>query len=177
MFFNRFPLTDYVIDNASFQIDDIFRRVAPNEKLNEQTVLEPYAVRDGQTPETLSFDYYGFTRYYWTILLANNIINPYDEWVKDSTDLYAYALDKYGSAERLRDPHHYVFADTDVQVDYSQGQVDGGFVIPVTNYEYEVAENEKKRIIKLVKKEYIETFARQFNTLVALGDPGLARRF
>ena len=166
MFFNKFPRTRYVIDNAAFSVPDLFRRVAPNEKINEQFVLEYYAVRDGQTPETLSYDYYGFTQYYWTILLANDIINPYDEWVKDSDDLYAYALDKYGSAERLRDPHHYVFADTDVQVDYSQGQVDGGFVIPVTNYEYEVAENEKKRIVKLIKKEHIETFARQFENLV-----------
>lgn len=166
MFFNKFPRTRYVIDNSAFSVPDLFRRVAPNEKINEQFDLERYAVRDGQSPENLSYDYYGFTKYYWTILLANNIINPYDEWVKDAADLYAYALDKYGSAERLRDPHHYVFTDDNVQVDYSQENVDGGFVIPVTNFEYEVAENEKKRVIKLVRKEHIETFSRQFETLV-----------
>lgn len=166
MFFRNFPLTNYVIDNSSFKIDDIFRRVAPNDKLNEQTHLEYYAVRDGQTPEILSYDFYGYTRFYWTILLANNIINPYDEWVKSADDLYSYALDKYGSAERLRDPHHYVFADTDIQVNYDQGSVDGGLVIPVTNYDYEIAENEKKRIIKLVKKDLIEDFARQFENLL-----------
>ena len=167
MFFNRFPRTRYVIDNSAFSIPDIFRRIAPNEKLNEQTVLEYYAIRDGQSPESLSYDYYGFTQYYWTILLANNIINPYEDWLKSSEDLYSYSLNKYGSVERLRDPHHYVFANTDAQVDFTQENIDGGFIVPVTNYEYEIAENEKKRFVKLIKKNYIENFVRQFQSLVS----------
>lgn len=166
MFFDKFPLTDYVIDNSSFSVDDIFLRVAPNDKLSESLSLETYALRDGQTPESLSYDYYGFTRYYWTILLANNIINPYHEWLKSSDDLYSYAIDKYGSAEMLRVPHHYVFTDTDVRVDFDQHSGEGNMIIPVTNYEYEVAENEKKRLVKLIKKDLVEKFARQFENLL-----------
>lgn len=163
MFFKYFPRANYVIDNKSFTMADIFRRASPRDNIVDNLALELIAVRDGQTPEALSFDYYGDVKYYWTILIVNEIIDPYNEWVRTTEDLYEWSINKYGSAERLRDPHHYVFAGTDIQVDYDEDDVAGALIVPITNYEYEVAENEKKRTVRLIKREFIEKFVKEFD--------------
>lgn len=166
MFFDRFPRRNYVIDGASFETPDIFRRVAPNKRLAESLVLEYITLRDGQTPWSLSYDFYGNVEYYWTILLVNDVIDPYHDWLKPADQLYDWALSKYGSEEKLREAHHYIFAGTDIQVDFDHGEGDGGLIVPVTNLEHETAMNEKYRNIYMVKKQHIVQFARQYEQFI-----------
>lgn len=166
MFFDRFPRRNYVIDGVEIDTPDLFRRVAPNERIDEALILEKITLRDGQTPWQISYDYYGHVEYYWTILLVNDIINPYHDWLKPAEELRDWALAKYGSLERLNEAHHYIFAGTDIKVDFDHLDGVGGQIVPITNFEHEVEENEKRRNIFLVKKEYIISFARQYESLL-----------
>lgn len=168
MFFKYFPKTNYVIDGASFQIPDLFRRVAPNELVNRVTNLDYVLVRDGQTPESLSYDYYKTVDFYWTILLINEIIDPYHDWPKSAQDLYDWSIQKYGSAAKLREAHHYVYAGTGVKVDFDHNDGSSGTIVPVTNFAYESEENEKKRKVKLIKRTFIYEFSNQFQDLIQL---------
>ena len=42
--------------------------------------MDLYYVKDGETPESISYDFYDTVEFYWTILLVNEIIDPYHDW-------------------------------------------------------------------------------------------------
>lgn len=166
MFFRNFPRRNYVIDGASIETADIFRRVHPISKFVDSTLLEFYELKDGERPEHVSFELYKNVEFYWTILLINDVIDPYHDWLMSAEDLRNFVIQKYGSQSRLDDPHHYVYADTSIRVDYDHTRVTGGQIVPVTNYEHEIAENEKKRNIYVLSQNHVNDFAAQFRTLI-----------
>lgn len=166
MFFKFFPNRNYIFDRTSVQIPDLFRRVHPTSKFVNSTLLEFHRVRDGEKPEDISFDLYGNVEHYWTILLINDVIDPYKDWLMDYNTLYEYALEKYGSQSRLDDPHHYVHAGTEVRVDYDSAAISAATIVPVTNFEHEISENEKKRDIYVLAKEHVNNFSKQFQKLI-----------
>ena len=85
-------------------VKNIFRRVILEEKLDRySTQFESYYVPDGMRPDMLANLYYGDPELDWVILIANNIIDTYDYWPKDSATLREYILQQYGDAEAV---HH-----------------------------------------------------------------------
>ena len=84
----------------------------------------------------------------------------------DYNTLYEYVLEKYGSQSRLDDPHHYVHAGTEVRVDYDSAAISAATIVPVTNFEHEISENEKKRDIYVLAKEHVNNFSKQFAKLI-----------
>jgi hypothetical protein len=166
MFFSNFPRRNYIIDGASIETADIFRRVHPISKFVDSTLLEFYELKDGERPEHVSFELYQNVEFYWTILLINDVIDPYHDWLMSAEDLRNFVIQKYGSQSRLNDPHHYVYADTSIRVDYDHTRVTGGQIVPITNYDHEIAENEKKRNIYVLSQNHVDEFAAQFRTLI-----------
>ena len=165
-FFRQFPRTAYVIDGTAINVPDIFRRVAPNSLIDNMTIMNLYDVQDGEKPENISYDAYGTVDYYWIILIANNIIDPYHDWPKSTIDLLAYAKQKYGEAN-LGKIHHYVDSKNEsIRVDYDETKFNAGTIGSVSNMRHEEIEDEKKRRIKLPKPEYIAEIAGQFKKLV-----------
>ena len=122
-------------------------RVHPISKFVDSTLLEFYELKDGERIEHVSFELYRNVEFYWTILLINDVIDPYHDWLMSAEDLRNFVIQKYGSQSGLDDPHHYVYADTSIRVDYDHTRVTGGQIVPVTNYEHEIAENEKKKYL------------------------------
>lgn len=62
-------------------VTDILRRIKVNrEFINKASFLMPYIVVEGDTPEIVSYKFYGTPLYHWVILLVNEIINPREEW-------------------------------------------------------------------------------------------------
>ena len=39
-----------------------------------------YDVQDGETPEMIAYKYYDDSELHWTIFLANNIVDYYEDW-------------------------------------------------------------------------------------------------
>lgn len=100
-----------------------FKKFSPNDYIY-------YTIKNGETPEIISYNYYGTTDYWWIILLYNNIFDPFYEWPLSETDLEQYVKDNTENYQ--------------INPEY------------LTNLEEAKTENETYRIIKLPKKNIID---------------------
>ena len=64
---------------------DIFRSVKfSQETLSKPELFEEFFLTDGDRPEKIAIDYYGDVKYYWVVLLSNEIIDINQEWPRFS---------------------------------------------------------------------------------------------
>ena len=89
MYFSNFPKFTYSFPSPtggetggrSIVMADIFRSVKiSKETLNDVAAFEEYVLEDGDRPEDIANKYYGDTKYYWLVLLSNDIIDVSSEW-------------------------------------------------------------------------------------------------
>lgn len=93
-YFSRFPIVNY----ANTLAVNILTRVQILESVRKQsTVFYPYTMKDGERPDTISYDYYDDVGYDWMIYLANQVVDPYYGVYLNSTDFENYIETKYGS--------------------------------------------------------------------------------
>ena len=181
-YFRELPNVDYqsfLSDSLSSQsylrVKNLFRRNKLRDDLSGVfTLFNKYEIPEGSRPELVAEEFYGKADLDWVVLLTAGIINVRDEWPLSNYHLYKYADEKYGAA--LNDIHHYETKE----VKDSSGRlilpkekvVDSTFTIPdpadysatlnpvrgVSNWEYEVRENDKKSSIYLLRNEYLQQF-------------------
>ena len=78
-------------------IKDYFHLLKVREDIyKEETVYEPYFVKNGARPEQVSYEVYGDERYYWVVLQVNDIVDYYNEWPMSNYELDEYIKGKYG---------------------------------------------------------------------------------
>lgn len=110
-YFNNFPRILYTFSTGiavdAFVMTDITRRVKIND-FNIQNALsyDEYDIVDGETPEIISDKIYNTPDYHWTILIANEIIDPRYDWPLSVNALKNYIETKYGAAN-INAVHHY----------------------------------------------------------------------
>jgi hypothetical protein len=98
MYFNKLGTTDY----RGTTIPDILKRVVVSDpNVLNTDLFEKYDITEGETPESLSFNYYGKVDYYWVIMLLNNIKSRYFDWPMSSQELGQYIESKYGNKSSL----------------------------------------------------------------------------
>ena len=98
---------------------NIFRRVRARDSFNSvYTSSVPYTITSGETPDSISRKEFNDSRWYWTILLLNNITDIRSEWPLSSDELDDYIDGKYGS--KANDIRHW---ETDKIIDDSLGIV------------------------------------------------------
>ena len=188
-YFSYFPkvyVGEGISDDENFKyrlVKNIFRRVKSREDLAQySTLFEAYSIRDGETPESLARKFFAEGTLDWVILLINNVIDPYDDWPKRDNDLFEFILEKYGDTDavhhyetqeaRLSDGSVYMPEGVEVNVDYRTILPDGTTLsaedsrIPITNYEHEQLENEKKRQILIPTPTMLDKIIEEFETLV-----------
>ena len=170
MYFKAMPKIFYPYKDSSGKIvqttvPDIFRRVHMDKFFKNRTTLLDFYVSDGESPESVSYSYYGSTKYHWVVLLCNDIVDVKREWPLSGQDLVRYAKDKYGN-NNINDVHHYVIKNTDVIVDWDAAKVSTGEYQAVTNLDYEDDINEKKRQIFLLDKRYLNEVIQQYKKLI-----------
>lgn len=56
-----------------------------------------YDVKDSDTPEIIAEKYYGDSGLHWLVLFANNVVDPFYDWVLQYDDFVAFLIGKYGS--------------------------------------------------------------------------------
>tara|TARA_R110000868_G_scaffold332780_3_gene593742 strand:- start:385 stop:879 length:495 start_codon:yes stop_codon:yes gene_type:complete len=160
-YFLKFPLVGYTANNnIDYDIaTDITKRVALSDAVKANfSVYDEYDVKDGETPELVSYKFYDTTEYHWVILMLNDIIDPRYEWVMPQDVLQRYCDSKYANAFGI---HHYVDIDTGLIVDD-----DFPGATSVSNYVYEEEINESRRRIKILKPEYITGISTEFDRLI-----------
>lgn len=163
---------------------NIFRRIAIRENLEDIILgFTQYTVRNNDRPDQVALEYYDSMQYDWVVLLVNNIINIYDEWPMNEHELQNYIERKYeGHASGV---HHWVTQEVrdnagrlvlkgDIQVpeNFTYTKYDGTvvpkelLVRPISNYDFEYEQNEQKRNIYLLRKDYLGQFVEEFGNLV-----------
>lgn len=168
---------------------NFFRRYQVNPDIFEYaTFYKKYSVEEGDKIEYIAERYYGDAFYDWVIVLTNNFINPLFAFPLDSETLRKTVESKYGFDGAYSGIHHYVTSEVktgdllalegNLIVDqnfynspfsYWNGTqvvtVPGNTVSsPVSNYDYEISQNEKKREIFILKRVFFDRFVEEFKT-------------
>ena len=160
MFFNKFPKSYFKIgQNESIIVTDFVRaiRLDPELKTNNIYFYE-YVAKDGETPEIISHKVYKSTQYHWVIMLLNERYDARNDFPQPETVIRAYTQEKYGSLTGI---HHYEDTNGNWVDEFSGG-------VPITNLEHEQSENERKRIVKILKREVLTDFVAQYQALIGI---------
>lgn len=196
-YFQNFPFRGYTLDPSAragdyVAVTDIFKRVGVRSDLLTNTrVYYPYQIKDGDTPESIAYKYYGSADYYWVVCLVNQITNPLKDWPMGYQNFVNYIQDQYGSIENaMTTVHHYTktitkedslgnrstFSSVIDSEEYSRlasvvpevFTFSDGTTVTVTTtravmdcYTYEEEQNQAKRSIILLKVEYLSQLVRE----------------
>lgn len=169
--FKYFPTINYAEDGFSSDLVNILTAALPRRLNVDRTyVFQNYRIAAGQTPESLAFELYKEPNYHWTILIINDIVNPYLDWPMDDEELEEYCTIKYTDINAI---HHFEYLDTGKIVDDLNDAIYRQMIIanqplplnisPITNFVYETNQNESKREIIIVNPQYISQFVDSFN--------------
>lgn len=88
-----------------------------------------YYVKDNERPDQIAERIYGSAELDWLVLLTNNIIDPKNEWPLDNQSFEKYLLEKYGTEEKIYEPHHY--ETTEIKDQFDRIVFPGGFKVDV----------------------------------------------
>lgn len=195
--FQDFPRIAYTLNDFESEevVVDIFRRVVLSKEFLENSYYyETYEVLHGETPEELSYRFYGTPNLYWLILMVNNIIDPRFDWPLSENDLYKNTAAKYGADNVFtinkgvnadgyqvetffiltedsthKDPIRLVAEDNNI-VDGIKSPIaykDSDKIADfVSNYEVEQNKNESSRSIRVIKSNIVEEILTNFKTLL-----------
>ena len=169
-YFNQFPtmIYDPAGDGSAKLCTDIMSRVRVRANMKKEIVmLDPYDVKENETPEIVADKHHGSPYYHWVVMILNDISDINHDWVKSTRQLQKYLLTKYSEAQ-LNEPHHYEMyqtsGDTTITIEVENSTYPSATAI--TNYEYEVALNESKRSIDLLRNDYLTFFVDEFQSSI-----------
>ena len=183
-YFDLFPniqLPTYNKHNSSLDYTlskNLFKRAKIRDDLFQNvTSFDKFTVIGDTRPDQVAERLYGDSGLDWIILISNNILNVREEWPIAQSDLNNYLLNKY-SDDQLRSVHHYEtkkISDTSGNMVMSKGNiVDENFSFEfldqgtnktvtgsdllnsVTWFEWEIAKNEEKRNIWVLRPNWLE---------------------
>ena len=166
MFFKAMPKISYKANGETINTKDIFQRVGLDRKLTSRASLEAYYVKNGETPDIIANNLYGSSNYHWIILTVNDIVNTKEEWPKRQEEIFAYTESKYGVGNSGKDNNYRLTSDITVKVDYNAVGIANGSIEAVSNIDYEVDQNEKKRQIFILRTEFLSSFITQYKSLM-----------
>ena len=183
---NRLPnakISDYITVKNLFKKNEIRPDI-----FNDATVFTEYQIKGDDRPDNVAFEVYEDSTLDWVVLLSNNIINIQTEWPLLQNDLDRFLLDKYGTYEKLNAVHHYetkeikdsagvvmvpqgLHVASDYSITYWDSKVNGYVAQtdvpePVTNYEYEMDIENRKRNIRLLKMNYMSIVREDMESLM-----------
>ena len=177
MILNKFPAVDY----DGYKIPNLMINLGLTyDLIKSQFTHRSFTITGAPRPEQLSYGIYRTPDYEWVLLLINGVIDPWYGWLKEDEVVRAYAEKKYQHFGGPNGIHHYFdpiteeeyfnltrpdplvnkwynVLDTDKLALQFEGQL-----IPVTNVEYEINENEKLRKISIIPPDEIRAFVDTF---------------
>ena len=186
-YFTNLPIITYDLDrkkpSTEYLAVDIFRRNFVREQVLSNVVsYYPYQVQEGERPDTLAHMYYGSVDFMWLIFYANDIFDPYYDWPFFGSQFQEFVKNKYGSILSAQNTvHHYeqilrtevaATADTDrilektIHIDkVTYDSLATTATKSISNFDYEILENESKRNIILIEDVYAQQILEESRTL------------
>ena len=170
MYFASFPIIPYdSVGNGHYKyVTNLLRRVGLRAKIKSNTLLfDTYDIRSGETPEEIADKLYDDPELHWVVLMVNNITDRYHQWPLNENQFQAYINDKYDNIDAV---HHYettqTSGDTTIKIDVGTVNTDYPTATAITNYEYEEAQENEKRGIRLLDPRYLGEFLDEFERLM-----------
>ncbi len=181
-------LNDRKGSSDTVRVKNLFRRVIIRDDYFTKFVnFTKYKIVGDDRPDNTSEDVYGTPNLDWLILTANNIIDIKNDWPMTEYDLNLYLNQKY-TPQQLAEIHHYEtieWRDFDNQLVVKGGQwVDENFSVQylrggqvrrvspiksVSYFEWELNQNDEKRNINVVSKEYVPLVLKDFENIMTYG--------
>ena len=186
MLFKRMPDVAYnysnsITDPQFFIVKNIWRRNEVLDKyLTSLTLFDTYVIQDGETPESVSFNYYGDVFYGWTIFFVNEKSNYHRDWPMDASTLKEYVYNKYPNPDATSHYETTKVVDaldrtiieagkqvpSNFSITYFDGTASAGVTVnpvkTVSYYEKETRENDARREIKLIRPAHIRDFVNTY---------------
>ena len=137
---------------------------------NDIYTYDYYNVVDGDSPEIIAFKYYDNSEYHWTILVANDIIDYYEQWPMSTQKFEEFVKEKYENPQAV---HHYEITqssgDTTKTINVGMNITDYGSASAISNYTYEQRLQDEKSQIRLISPRYITQFVDEFRSKIDEG--------
>ena len=116
----------------------------------------PYVIRDGETPDFVSYKLYGSPEYDWVIMLTNNMYSIYDDWPKNTDEFKNYIIEKYGSLQTAMSTLKYYYDNSGNIIDVAEWTtLSSALRRSETTYEWELRKNTNKSKIKILQKNIL----------------------
>ena len=88
--------TDQILDPRVYSAKNLWRRNdIRDDYLSNVVLFDEFFIRPGDSPESISFQYYNRVDYGWTIMIVNDITNYHEGWPRTATSLKDYVYAKY----------------------------------------------------------------------------------
>ena len=151
---------------------------------NSVTIFDELIVNNGEKPELIANRIYKNPFLAWTIFVANDIVNFYEQWPRSSRQLSEYVNAKYDNPQATK---HYVTTEVKqginiivpagkvVPQNYSISYFNGTTTVTANpkvwrkNYQYEEALNSEKEKITVIRPSVIEQFVEIYKRRVRTG--------
>tara|TARA_A200000159_G_scaffold163513_1_gene190020 strand:- start:42 stop:740 length:699 start_codon:yes stop_codon:yes gene_type:complete len=198
--------TNFKFTNEDFVLaKNIFRSISIDNSVYATDLFSQVELKEGSRPDQIAEALYGDATYDWVILITNKIIDIKTDWylgtgefeklmTKRYTDFNGV---KYYTTIEVKNDLGEVVQPAGMRVNYNPADPDSfklryvksynpfveeyenglTLLIPVSNYEHEVEQNAKRRIIQLLKPEYLEAFVTIFTASVNYDIEYSKRRF
>ena len=157
-------------------IKNFFKRALLRKDVdNAITAYDFRVIKEGERPDIIANKVYDDPELDWVVLITNNITNIRNQWPLSNNDLHNYMLEKYGSEAALSDVHHY--ETIELRDEFNRTVLESGLEVdadftftytplngtqqtisaagPVSNYTYETLANDAKRVIRILKPEFL----------------------
>jgi len=188
MLFNTLPNLYYNVQTSPTDVKllatkNLWRRSEiVKEFKNSLTLFNEYIINNGEKPEIIANRLYKNPFYTWTLFVANDIINYYEQWPRSSRQLAEYVTAKYDNPQATK---HYVTTEVkqgnniivpagkvvpqNYSISYYNGSttVTANPTVSITNYQYEEQLNSEKEKIQVIKptliKQFVSAYQRRVN--------------
>lgn len=167
-YFRQFPKVEYDVrgDGINVTMTNITKRVRFKDYVkNNKVTFDFYDVKSGETPEYIANEFYGDPELHWVVLMANDIIDFYNDWPMSVAQFERYVTSKYSDVNGI---HHYEYTQESGSTSFvielpneSATTIPAG-AIAITNYQYEESLQEKKRRIRLIQSNFVGQIKKEF---------------
>ena len=170
MFFDATPdflYPDFKVAGKYKLSKNLFRRVRARDSFNATyAASNSYTIQEGETPDSIAYNKFGDSEWFWTILILNNITDMNSMWPMSAEELDKYITTKYGQYENkprhwetteVRDSKQNIVIEEGVIVEMFQDRADQNLV----NYR-------PKLFVKNTK--YVSADSPKGSTTITLGD-------
>lgn len=174
------------------RVKNLFKRAKLRDDFFENAVaFNTYLVQGDDRPDNVADKFYGDEFLDWVVLISNNILNVRDEWPMAQREFNVYLNNKYDQ-DQLLSIHHYetkrvVDADgfallgqgnvvpPDFVLNWSYAGINNSLsgsdvMTSITTIDHEIAKNDKKREINLIRPEYIKVVLEDMREIMTYED-------